>query len=41
VAASLLFARQRDERLPIVPTLNDGDDVPAERSLYAIRAAGL
>lgn len=41
VAASLLIARQRDERPTHLPALAGGDDLSAEHSLDAIRAAGL
>jgi hypothetical protein len=41
VAASLLIARQRDERPVLPPALTGGEDLPAEHTLDAIRAAGL
>jgi hypothetical protein len=41
VAASLLIARQRDERPVQLPVHTGGEDLPAEHSLDAIRAAGL
>lgn len=41
VAASLLVARSLEDRQPDLPLNPAGEDIPAEGTLEALRAAGL